>query len=67
MKWQFFDRRINDDTKRLPSNFYIKCGICGEIIKVTTWSFAGCGKKCPACGKVHYLSELWRKPLYGGK
>lgn len=64
MKWYFCDRRIDGNNAKLPSSFYIKCGLCGEVIKVYTWSFAGSGKKCPKCGVVHYLSEVYKGLIY---
>lgn len=64
MPWKFYDRRIDFNAKRLPSHFYIKCDKCGAVFGVYTWSFAGSGKKCPKCKTVHYLSELWNKPIY---
>jgi hypothetical protein len=36
------------------SHGYIKCGFCGEIIKVFIWSLAGSGKRCP-CGAKHTI------------
>ncbi len=60
MQWQFYDRRIDRKTKKLPSSYYIKCNVCGEVIKVYAWSFAGSGKKCPKCGTVHSYSQIFR-------
>jgi len=35
------------------SQVQIKCPYCGTLVWAYSFSFGGCGKKCPKCGAIH--------------